>query len=173
MLWIWLQVPYSKHFIFFITYKWAQWTIVLHYTMLDRLAKDKQFGLLGLFVSCKENEAPYFIEYNAHTSIVRTWISQWLLAKKIFLFFKNNFTRINHCKFIHHKNHLKPFLSYLPCIVHSKYFSIIFSVKKCAHHIGWDGLRPPDTWPLAFRPPDTWPHYYGVRKLVRLGQETA
>jgi hypothetical protein len=29
---------------------------------------------------------PYFIEYNAHTSIVRTWISQWLLAKKLFYF---------------------------------------------------------------------------------------
>ncbi len=24
----------------------------------------------------------YFIEYNAHISIVRTWISQWFLAKK-------------------------------------------------------------------------------------------
>ena len=39
---------------------------------------------------------PYFIEYNVHTSIVRTWISQKNLAKKLFLFFKNNFTRINH-----------------------------------------------------------------------------
>ncbi len=55
-----------------------------------------------------------------------------IFGKKIFLFFKNNFTRINHCKFIHHKNHLKSFLSYLPCIVHREYFSIIFKVKKCA-----------------------------------------
>jgi hypothetical protein len=46
-------------------------------------------------------------------------------------FFKNNVTRINHCMFIHHKSHLKPFLSYLPCIVHREYFSIIFNVKKC------------------------------------------
>ncbi len=29
------------------------------------------------------------------------------------IFFKNNFTRINHCRFIPHKSHLKPFLSYL------------------------------------------------------------
>jgi hypothetical protein len=68
---------------------------------------------------------PYFIEYNVHTSIVCTWISQWFLAEKLFLFFKNNFTRINHCKFIHHKSHLKPFISYIPCIVHREYFSII------------------------------------------------
>jgi len=47
------------------------------------------------------------------------------------LFFKNNFTRINRCKFIHHKSHLKPFLSYLPCRVPKEYFSIIFNVKKC------------------------------------------
>jgi hypothetical protein len=44
-------------------------------------------------------EIPYFIEYNVHTIIVRTWISQWFLA----IFFNNNFTRLNHCKFIHHK----------------------------------------------------------------------
>ncbi len=68
---------------------------------------------------------PYFIEYNAHTNIV-----QFDFWQKIFLFFKNNITRINHCKFFHHKRHLKPFLSYLPCIVHKEYFSIIYSVKR-------------------------------------------
>ncbi len=51
--------------------------------------------------------------------------------KRLFLFFKNNFTRINDCKFIHHESHVKPFLSYLPCIVCKEYFSIIFNVKKC------------------------------------------
>ncbi len=55
--------------------------------------------------------------------------------KKLILFFKNNFTSINHCKFIHPKSHLKPFLSYLPCIVRRKYFSIIFQVKKYALHL--------------------------------------
>ncbi len=39
------------------------------------------------------------------------------LAKKLFTFFKNNFSKIDHSKFIHLKSHLKPFLSYLPCIV--------------------------------------------------------
>jgi hypothetical protein len=77
----------------------------------------------------KLNRLPYFIEYNVHASIVRTWMSQWFLA--FFSFFKNNFTRINHCKFIYHKSHLKPFLSYLPCIAHKEYFSIIFTVTKC------------------------------------------
>ncbi len=78
------------------------------------------------------NDLPYFIDYNVHTSIVLTWISQWFLAKKLFIFFKNNFKRNNHCKFIHHKSYLNPFLSYLPCIVCREYFSIIFNIKKCA-----------------------------------------
>jgi len=75
---------------------------------------------------------PYFIEYNVHTNTVHTWVSQWFLANILFLFFKNNFTKINHCKFIHHNRHLKPFVSYLPCIVCREYFSIIFNVKECA-----------------------------------------
>ena len=49
----------------------------------------------------------------------------------LFLFFKNNFPKINHCKFIYHKSHLKPFLSFLPCIMCWEYLSIIFNVKKC------------------------------------------
>jgi hypothetical protein len=74
----------------------------------------------------------YFIKYNAHTSKVRTWISQLFMAKKLILFFKNYFTRINNCVFINHRSHLKTSHSYLPCIVQRKYFSIIFHVKKCA-----------------------------------------
>ena len=30
---------------------------------------------------------PYFIKYNVHTSIVRTWISQWFFAKKNYFYF--------------------------------------------------------------------------------------
>ncbi len=78
---------------------------------------------------------PYLIKYNVHTNIVCTWISQWFLAKKIILFFKSNYTRINHCKFIHHRSHLRPFLSYLPYIVCRKYFSIIFHDKSV--HYTW------------------------------------
>ncbi len=52
--------------------------------------------------------------------------------KKLFLFIKNNFKRINIASLFIIKSYLKPFLSYLPCIVHREYFSIIFNVKKCA-----------------------------------------
>ncbi len=51
--------------------------------------------------------------------------------QKLFLVQKTNFTRINPCKFIHHKSHLKPFLSYLPCKEGREYFSILFNLKKC------------------------------------------
>ncbi len=71
----------------------------------------------------------YFIEYNAHLNFTM------IFGKKMILFFKNNFTRINHCKFIHHRSHHKTFLSYLPCIVHREYFSIIFHVKKCTQNM--------------------------------------
>ncbi len=71
-------------------------------------------------------DIPYFIEYNVHTSIVRTGIWQWFLAKKI--------SRINSKELIIAslilKSHIKPFLSYLPCIVCREYFSIIFNVKS-------------------------------------------
>jgi hypothetical protein len=83
------------------------------------------------FYSCNLSSMLYFVEYNAHTSIVRTSISQWFLEKNLFIYFKNNFTRINYCRFIHDKSHIKPLLSYLPRIVRRKYFSNIFNVKKC------------------------------------------
>ena len=65
------------------------------------------------------------------------WNISWIffLQKLLVLCFKNNFTRINHCKFIHHTSHLKPFLSNLPCVVRRTYFSIIFYVKKCALYL--------------------------------------
>ncbi len=37
--------------------------------------------------------------------------------------------------FIYHTSHLKPFLSYLPCIVRWGYFSIIFHIKKCTLYL--------------------------------------
>jgi hypothetical protein len=51
-----IQVPHSQHFIFFITYQLAQEIIVLHYTMLQRLARDKQTSFLGPIIRKKENE---------------------------------------------------------------------------------------------------------------------
>ncbi len=78
-----------------------------------------------------ESHLPYFIEYNAHTSIVHIWISHWFLTKN-YSIFQENFKRNNRFKFIHHKSKLKPFLSNLPCIVRREYFSTIINVKKCA-----------------------------------------
>jgi hypothetical protein len=53
---------YSQHFIFIVTYEWAQWVRVLHYTRLKRLAKDKLSSLLDPFVSYKENKL-HLIQY--------------------------------------------------------------------------------------------------------------
>ncbi len=94
-------------------------------------------NICGAMVNCLtskvyyKKQIPYFIGYNENTSTVRTRISQ-IFGKKFSSFFKNNFTRINHCKFIHHKSHHKSLLSYHPCIVRREYFCIIFNLKKCA-----------------------------------------
>jgi hypothetical protein len=42
------MVPYAQHFIFFITYEWTQLTNVLHYTILERLAIDKQSNIWSI-----------------------------------------------------------------------------------------------------------------------------
>ncbi len=66
----------------------------------------------------------YFINYNSHLNFTM------IFGQKIIFIFKNNFKRNNHCKFIHHKSYVKPFLSYLLCIVCREYFSTIFNVKS-------------------------------------------
>jgi hypothetical protein len=50
------QGLYSHHFIFFITYKWAQYTTVVQYNRLERLARDKYSTSLGLFLSYEETK---------------------------------------------------------------------------------------------------------------------
>ncbi len=57
VLWIRDQGPYSQHFIFFATYKWAQKAWVLNNTRLEKLASNKHSSLLGQFLSFGENEA--------------------------------------------------------------------------------------------------------------------
>jgi hypothetical protein len=47
----------SQHFIFFVSYEWAQEESVLYYTKLERVARDKHSSLLGQFVSCEEKSA--------------------------------------------------------------------------------------------------------------------
>ncbi len=56
VLWILLQGPYSQHFIFFLTDKWAYEARVLYYTMVEKLANDKHSSLLVQFVGYEENE---------------------------------------------------------------------------------------------------------------------
>ncbi len=55
VLWIWPLGPYSQD-IFFVTYKWAKESRMVHYTRLERLAKNKCSNLLGQYVSYKEIE---------------------------------------------------------------------------------------------------------------------
>jgi hypothetical protein len=47
---------YSQHFIFFVTYKWAQLASVLNNFRMEWLATDKRPNLLNPFVSYEENE---------------------------------------------------------------------------------------------------------------------
>jgi hypothetical protein len=46
----------SQHFIFSVTYEWAQETRMLHYIWLEGVAKDKDSSLLGRLVSYEEIE---------------------------------------------------------------------------------------------------------------------
>ncbi len=46
----------STTLLFFATYEWAQKVRVLHYTVLERLARDNHSSLLDPFVICKENK---------------------------------------------------------------------------------------------------------------------
>ncbi len=50
------SISYSQHFIFFITYEWAQHVEVLHYTRLRKLARDIHSSLLDPFEGHKEKE---------------------------------------------------------------------------------------------------------------------
>ncbi len=79
-------------------------------------------------------------EYSAHLNFTM------ILGKKKFLFFKNNFTRINHCKFIHRKSHQLCTLSHLPSMFSAKglfqhHFNVK-NVKKCTlYSIKQDNLE--------------------------------
>jgi hypothetical protein len=49
--------PYSKNFIFFVTYKLARGTRVLHYSRLEMVVREKHSSLLDPFVSYAKNKA--------------------------------------------------------------------------------------------------------------------
>ncbi len=48
--------PISQHSILFVPYEWELWARVLHYTNLERSAKNKHSSLLGQLVSHEENK---------------------------------------------------------------------------------------------------------------------
>ncbi len=50
------QGTYLQYFIFSITCKWVQKAIVLHYSRLEMLVRDKHPSLLDPFVSYAKNE---------------------------------------------------------------------------------------------------------------------
>ncbi len=50
------QGPYSQNLPFFLTYKWALYSGVSHYTRLEKLARDEHTSLVYPFVSYVENE---------------------------------------------------------------------------------------------------------------------
>ncbi len=64
--------PYSQHFIFFPTFKWAQKARVLHNTKLQFLSRDKHSSLLGPFVSDEENE---FGTWRAGANFIKLFLS--------------------------------------------------------------------------------------------------
>ncbi len=41
---------------FFVTYKCSKYAVVLQYTLLERLTRDKYFSLLDPYISYNENE---------------------------------------------------------------------------------------------------------------------
>ncbi len=56
VLWKWPQELYSQYFVSFVTDESTQLAIVLHKTMLERLASNKHSNLSGLFISYEESK---------------------------------------------------------------------------------------------------------------------
>ncbi len=69
------QRPYSRHFIFFITYELAQQPRVLHYSWLEILVREKHSSFLEPLVSYAKNEVLWI-----HTHIIKV-LRQGLMAQ--------------------------------------------------------------------------------------------
>jgi hypothetical protein len=65
--WIWPLSLNLKHFIFLVTDKWVWQAGVLHFTRIERLAKDNHDSLMGPFVSYKENELLWIWPLGSHS----------------------------------------------------------------------------------------------------------
>ncbi len=67
-----------QHFIFFLTYVWAQYAEALDYTRSERPARDKHSRLLGQFVSYKKMKC---CEHSPRGHIYNTSISSKLMNR--------------------------------------------------------------------------------------------
>ncbi len=92
-LWILLLRLYYQHFIFSVTYKWAQKARVLHNTKPERLAKDNHSNLFSPFVSYDENEllwlwylrlySQHFILFVTHTWAQKARVLHYAKAERL------------------------------------------------------------------------------------------
>jgi hypothetical protein len=58
-------LPYSRHFIFFIAYEWAQLGRVLHCCRQEKFAWVRHTSLLGPLVNYEENESAMYMASEA------------------------------------------------------------------------------------------------------------
>ncbi len=92
------------------------------------------FGLFK-FKSESEMVTVFYLVLCAYKNGAHLNFTMIFWQKKYFYISRLISQEFNHCKFIHHKSHFEPFLSYLPCIVCREYFSIILNIKQCALYL--------------------------------------
>jgi hypothetical protein len=95
-----LQSQYSQHFIFLVANKSAQWARFLHYTRLERLARDKHSSIVGWLVCYEENEVFWIrVHYikNDPKSILRHFvITRILIFRQVALRLGRGLNEIKH-----------------------------------------------------------------------------
>jgi hypothetical protein len=80
-----VQVPYSQHFIFFVTYEGANKYVLHYYIRLERLFGEKHSSLLDPFVSYKEKKVLRIhlqVPYSQHFIFFVTCV--WILKARAF-----------------------------------------------------------------------------------------
>ncbi len=88
----------SQHFIFFVSYKWAQEESVLYYTKLERVARDKHSSWLGQFVCCEEKSAQ--ILFTTLHFLRNLGIGQ--ISKRVILHLQQRLARDKHSSLLGH-----------------------------------------------------------------------
>jgi hypothetical protein len=100
VLWILPLGPYSQHFVFFKTYKWAIWARVLHCTTLEGLVRDKHSSLFCPFQVMKNMTVPglFTMQYTVRfVNIVQKFNNYIVISK-------DHFTVIWQTSYNHHSN---------------------------------------------------------------------